>query len=50
MTRKTNYIKRVVGLPGDIVDYKNKRLRINGNVVDLQKSNREDKEQGTTIE
>ena len=44
---KTNYIKRVVGLPGDIVDYKNKRLRINGNVVDLQKSNREDKEQGT---
>jgi len=44
---KTNYIKRVVGLPGDIVDYKNKRLRINGNVVDLQKSNREDTEQGT---
>jgi len=44
---KTNYIKRVVGLPGDIVDYKNKRLRINGNVVDLQKSNRQDTEQGT---
>ena len=44
---KTNYIKRVVGLPGDIVDYRNKRLRINGNVVDLQKSNREDTEQGT---
>ena len=44
---KTNYIKRVIGLPGDIVDYKNKRLRINGNVVDLQKSNREDTEQGT---
>ena len=44
---KTNYIKRIVGLPGDIVDYKNKRLRINGNVVDLQKSNREDTEQGT---
>ena len=44
---KTNYIKRIVGLPGDIVDYKNKRLRINGNVIDLQKSNREDTEQGT---
>ena len=44
---KTNYIKRVVGVPGDIVDYKNKRLRINGNVVDLQKSNQEDTEQGT---
>jgi len=43
---KTNYIKRVVGLPGDIVDYKNKRLRINGNVVDLQKSNREETGQG----
>ncbi len=35
---KTNFIKRVVGLPGDIVDYKNKRLRINGNVVDLKKA------------
>jgi len=34
-------------LPGDIVYYKNKKLRINGNVVDLQKSNREDTEQGT---
>ncbi|GIT20150.1 MAG: hypothetical protein CM1200mP39_29560 [Dehalococcoidia bacterium] len=34
---KTNFIKRVVGLPGDIVDYKNKRLRVNGNVVDLEK-------------
>jgi len=44
---KTNYIKRVVGLPGDIVDYKNKRLRINGKVVDLQKSNRQNTKQGT---
>ena len=34
---KTNFIKRVVGLPGDIVDYKNKRLRINGDVIDLKK-------------
>lgn len=25
-----NYIKRVVGLPGDVVEYKNKRLTING--------------------
>ncbi len=27
----TNYIKRVVGLPGDEVSYQNKRLTINGN-------------------
>jgi len=46
---KTNFIKRVVGLPGDIVDYKNKRLRINGNVVDIQKVDREDTEQGTRL-
>ena len=44
---KTNFIKRVVGLPGDIIDYKNKRLRINGTIVDLQKSNREGTEQST---
>lgn len=33
---KTNYIKRVVGLPGDVVEYRDKRLTINGNPVSLQ--------------
>lgn len=31
--RKTNYIKRVVGLPGDVVRYRNKQLYINGSLV-----------------
>ncbi len=30
---KTNYIKRVVGLPGDTIEYVNKVLTINGEVV-----------------
>lgn len=30
---KTNYIKRVVGLPGDTIEYTNKELKINGEPV-----------------
>jgi len=32
-----NYIKRLVGLPGDTIDYRNKRLFINGQVVPLER-------------
>ena len=32
---KTNYIKRVVGLPGDVVEYRDKHLSINGEPVAL---------------
>lgn len=28
-----NYIKRVIGLPGDVVSYRNKELKVNGKVV-----------------
>ena len=31
-----DYIKRVVGLPGDLVEYRNKRLSINGRPVPLR--------------
>lgn len=32
----TNYIKRLVGLPGDVLTYVNKQLHINGEPVDLE--------------
>ena len=32
----TNYIKRLIGLPGDTVEYVNKRLYINGEAVDFE--------------
>jgi len=34
--RKTNYIKRVIGLPGDTVRYSNKQLFINGEKVESE--------------
>lgn len=36
---KTDYIKRVVGTPGDKVEYKNKRLTVNGEVFQYQQLN-----------
>ena len=32
-----DYIKRVVGLPGDKVEYRNKRLAVNGKVLDIRR-------------
>ena len=31
---KINYVKRAIGVPGDLIEYKNKVLSINGNVVE----------------
>ena len=30
---KTNYIKRVIGVPGDLIKYQNKQLTINGELI-----------------
>ncbi|MBX2848298.1 MAG: signal peptidase I [Acidiferrobacterales bacterium] len=32
---KTNYIKRVIGLPGDRVEYSHKQLKINGELINV---------------
>ena len=32
---RANFIKRMIGLPGDLVEYRNKRLHINGQPVEL---------------
>lgn len=37
MEKNLNFIKRVVGLPGDKISYQNKRLMINGKLVEKQK-------------
>jgi signal peptidase I len=42
-----NYIKRVVGLPGDTIVYERQRLTINGKLVDLQLS--DDKSWGAPV-
>ena len=35
-----DYIKRVVGVPGDRIEYRNKRLTINGKPVPVQPGRR----------
>ena len=32
---RANFIKRTVGLPGDVIEYRNKRLKINGEPIEL---------------
>ena len=45
-----NYIKRVIGLPGDMVDYRAKRLRINGKVAEFNEVEQHEREsKGRTL-
>jgi len=37
---KVNFIKRLVGLPGDTITYRDKQLFINGEIVDLESQGR----------
>ncbi|MEM1090390.1 MAG: signal peptidase I [Pseudomonadota bacterium] len=45
---KQDYIKRVVGIPGDVVEYRNKRLYLNGTLVDTQITGTYVPEKGTS--
>jgi len=45
-----NYIKRVVGLPGDTIGYEDHRLTINGEQVQLERSPRESQSAPTYVE
>ena len=38
--QKTNFIKRVVGIPGDVIDYRGKQIWINGSAVPLEAGER----------
>lgn len=38
--RSAVYVKRVIGLPGDIIKYKDKRIFINNNLITLEKQER----------
>ncbi|TDR31694.1 signal peptidase I [Hydromonas duriensis] len=44
---KTDFIKRVVGLPGDTVVYENKQLTINGKVIEQKSTNISNLKPGT---
>jgi signal peptidase I len=46
-----NYVKRVVGLPGDVVEYHpgNKRITINGEAISIELAGPSDEEPGTVL-
>jgi signal peptidase I len=48
---KVNYVKRVVGLPGDVVEYDppNKRITINGQLVPIEMAGPYEEEPGTQL-